>query len=266
VRTTRHYIFAAAILLWPLLFLRCTVPSAPPEPPAPDQTPPPQAPAPPEAASPAPSPPAPTSRPSGNSVEYQPGLLIDFARRQVEIESRVVLREGLLELLACSAHTKEHESILVTRPRPLHIYQALGLIGLTPGHPAAWDEQQERRIPPTGDELTIHILYEQDGRPVEVDAWDWLKDLSTGGAAAPRPWLFTGSLFSPRDGSFAADYDGNVISVVDFGTELIGLSEFHSADNNALWLAAFTDRIPPIGTPCTLIVGSMESTGASVAE
>jgi hypothetical protein len=180
--------------------------------------------------------------------------MIDFAKRRVEVECRVVLREGLLELLACSAYTKEHESILVTRPRPLHIYQALGLIGLTPGHPAAWDEQQEKRIPPTGDGLTIRIAYEQDGRRVEVDAWDWLKDLGTGQAAARRPWLFTGSLFSQRDGSFAADYDGNVISVVDFGTELIGLGEFHSADNDALWLSAFTERIPPIGTPCTIVL------------
>jgi hypothetical protein len=165
----------------------------------------------------------------------------------------VVLREGLLELLACSPRTKEHESILRVVPRPLRIYEALGLIGLTPGAPAAWDTNRQRRLPPTGDRLAIRIVYELDGRRVEVNAWDWIRSAETGRPAKPRPWIFTGSLRDGR-GRFAADYDGNVVSLVDFGTELIGLPDMLSADNDQLFLQADSERIPPLGTTCILML------------
>jgi hypothetical protein len=262
----------AATLVWSLFFGGCAEPAAPPDesalpaaPGSPAEAERPSGPTAPQASDAPPAKLSPLDRPNppaGKRVEYQPGLIIDFARKRVEIECRVVLREGLLELLVCSPRTKEHESILVARPRPLHIYEALGLVGLTPGKPAAWDDQRQERIPPTGDELTIHITYERDGRQVGVNAWEWLKDLRADAAAPPRPWLFTGSLTSPRDGTFAADYNGNVISVVDFGTELIGLAEMHSADNEALWLTAFTDRIPPLGTSCTLLVQAVDDSEA----
>jgi len=206
------------------------------------------------------TPPSEVAEPVGKRLEYAPGVVIDFAQRQVEVAAEVALREGLLELLACSPRTKEHESILVALPRPWHIYQALGLVGLTPGHPAAWDPKHKRGVPPTGDELTISITYQRDGERVEVDAWDWLQALRTGEPAPPRPWIFTGSLTSPRDGSFAADYDGNVISLVAFGTELLGLAEVFSPDNDQLWLCPRTERIPPLGTSCTLIFRPLDQT------
>ncbi|UCE61208.1 MAG: hypothetical protein JSU63_05560, partial [Phycisphaerales bacterium] len=61
--------------------------------------------------------------------QFAPGVKIDWQRRVVEVDASVVLREGPLELLACSPQTREHESILAVRARPLHIYQAMGLIG-----------------------------------------------------------------------------------------------------------------------------------------
>src|ERR1043166_8218583 len=46
------------------------------------------------------------------SRPFQPGVRIDWEQKAVEIDARVVLREGPLELFACSPQTKEHESIL----------------------------------------------------------------------------------------------------------------------------------------------------------
>src|SRR5260221_2449117 len=82
-----------------------------------------------------------TSRPALASepsvVEFAPGLRIDYRVPQVEVDGEVVLREGALELFAyAKAPTpKEHESIVILRTPAHSIYQALGLIGLTPGHP-----------------------------------------------------------------------------------------------------------------------------------
>jgi len=70
-----------------------------------------------------------------NVRPFADGIQINWTRKQVEVEATVVLREGPLELLACSPNTREHESILVIEARPLHIFKAMGLIGLQPGKP-----------------------------------------------------------------------------------------------------------------------------------
>ena len=87
--------------------------------------------------------PSPKSAPT-SIKDFAPGVHIDWANRAVEIDARVVLRSGPLELLACSPKTREHESILVVDARPLHVYQALGLIGLAPGSPSRFDEASRK--------------------------------------------------------------------------------------------------------------------------
>src|SRR5262249_47527761 len=82
----------------------------------------------------------PATQPAGKVVRFADGVTIDWGRRQVEIDSQVVLREGVLELLACSRGTKEHESILQVRAQPLNVYQALGMLGLPDGQPPRFDE------------------------------------------------------------------------------------------------------------------------------
>ena len=68
-------------------------------------------------------------------AQYQPGIRIDWQHYEVQADAAVVLRNGLIELFACSPRSREYESIVRIDARPLYLYQALGLIGLTPGHP-----------------------------------------------------------------------------------------------------------------------------------
>ena len=51
-----------------------------------------------------------------------------------------------------------------------------------------------------------------------------------------------------------AEREGTVACVVDFETALITVGALHTADNASLWLAANTPEIPPVGTPCTLLI------------
>jgi len=192
-------------------------------------------------------------------VTYQPGLRIDFARRLIEVEAVVVLRQGPLELLACGVGTREHESIVAVRPRPLHIFQALGLIGLEPGAPARYDEAAGRPVPPTGMPLRVDIRHEWQGQSVLVSPEQWLLDANTGRPPADVRWVFAGSRVL-ANGQFGADLDGTVVCVVDFDTALIAVDALHSADNELLWLAANPDRVPPLGTPCTLVIRAAAAT------
>ncbi|MCP4250308.1 MAG: hypothetical protein GY778_24965 [bacterium] len=205
----------------------------------------------------------PTSRPTtgpadGRTVELAPGVHIDWAKPQVEVAARVVLREGLLELLACSPQTREHESILRVEARPLHIFQALGLIGLEAGSPAGYDPTTERVVPARGHPINLEVRYEVNGKPRTDNVWDWLINAETKKPPSPRPWIFCGSRQFPG-GAFGADVDGTVVCVVDFDTALISLPESHSADNALLWVTANTERIPPMGTECTLLFRAAEN-------
>lgn len=188
-----------------------------------------------------------------NIRKFAPGVHIDWVHQAVEIDAKVVLRKGSLELLACSPQTREHESILVVSARPLHIFQALGLIGLEPGKPMRYDIPSKQWIPPTGDTITIQIQYEKDGVAYDVPARKWLMDTNKNQSPHSLEWVFAGARTLPS-GRYMADIEGTVICVVDFDSALIALNTLHSADNEMLWLRAHTDAIPPIDTPCKLII------------
>ncbi len=165
------------------------------------------------------------------------------------------MREGPLELLACSPQTKEHESLLRVNARPLHVYEAMGLVGLAPGRTVAWDEEAQRVIPPSGEPLSLRIRYRDGSKVRIVSAHEWLRE-TTGANPRPAPpisWVFAGSQ-RLEDGTFFADMDGTVVTVVDFSSALIAVASHHSADNAELWIEPFTERIPAVNTKCVLLI------------
>ncbi len=192
---------------------------------------------------------------SDKAREFAPGVRINWRQRVIEVDATVVLRTGPLELLACSPQTREHESIFVVPARPMHIFQAMRMIGLEYGRPAGYDTNKERWLAPSGGALELRVRYKQEGvqRTVPVDRL--LLDIESRRPPKPLNWVFAGSR-TLVDGRFAADLDGTVICVVDFESALIAPGSLHSADNELLWLAANTEEIPPVGTRCTLLIRS----------
>lgn len=196
------------------------------------------------------------SQPAGRPaiVEFQPGIRINFKDRTVEVASTVILREGPLELFACTPQRREHESIVRIEARATHLFQALGLIGLTPGRGVHYDPRTESIVPPTGDPVKVTVAWEQDGKRSEEPIEAWMAQAGEGADIASPPDLplvFAGSVLTP-DGSIAADEEGTVIALVDFESALIAVAAQHSDSNEALWLKPRTSAIPPVGTRCTL--------------
>lgn len=192
---------------------------------------------------------------SNRSRLFSDGIWIDWSDRQVALEAKVVLRKGSLELLACSPNTREHESILVVLGRPRDIYHAMGLIGLEPGSPIRFDSQKRHLLPPTGESLLLRIRYEQDGKVRTVPASAWLRHPASKKPIDDVAWVFAGS-HSTSDGRFAGDAEGTIVALVDFPAALIAVGGLHTSDNDALWLEAGTEAIPPVGTPCRLIISA----------
>jgi len=188
---------------------------------------------------------------------FRDGLRIDWLNHRVELDAKVVLRRGALELFVCSPGTREHESIVVAPAKPFAIYQAMGMIGLTPGHPVSYDSKTEKLIPPKGERIQLRVRW-RDGenvRTVPIEQWLQLRDEKKSPTA--MAWMFTGSVRT-TDGRFAADLEGTVISVVDFASALIGVGALHSDSNELLWVQAFEERIPPLQTACTIIIESAD--------
>ncbi|MCG3130471.1 MAG: hypothetical protein FLDDKLPJ_01233 [Phycisphaerae bacterium] len=203
------------------------------------------------------------SEPSSTSKEpaaqrrvaaFADGVTIDWRFPLVELEARVVLRAGPLELLACSPRTREHESILQIPARPLHIFQACGLIGLQPGAPVNYDAANDRWIAPTGQPLTLRVLGSFEFGEVTVPVEAWMTSLKEPGREIRTiPWVFAGSRVV-EGGAFGADEDGTIVCVVDFSTALITIGELHSADDELLWLGADPRYVPKEGARCKLLV------------
>lgn len=218
--------------------------------------------------------PTPTARPPTPAVSagataiavqsYAPGVRIDWGRRAVAVDARVVLRKGLLELFACSPNTREHESILVVPARPLRIHEALGLVGLEPGRPPGYDGQRGQGIAASGGALRVVVQYVRDGVEWTAAAEEWVIDRTSNRSPSTLDFVFAGSR-SLDGGSFGADSEGTVICLVDFDTALVAVGSSHSADNEQLWLAANTDAIPPVGTTCTMVIRAADYACAVIA-
>jgi hypothetical protein len=202
-----------------------------------------------------------------------PGVKINLEEWCVDVESRVCLTEGLLELIACTKDTKEHESIIVIDAKPSHVHTALLLIGAKPGSPAqrqAIDPEMTRfrDIPPSGSPIDVFLVFKDpEGKQVELPISDFIKPADEhDGSAEPaadddkekfptHTFLFAGSiLVGEGDGprQYLCDSNGNVISISTFGDELLCLPGFHEQANAALMWQVEGTKLPALDSKITL--------------
>ncbi len=196
---------------------------------------------------------APGAATSGGRLrEYQPGVTIDWDNGAVHVDTRVVLRQGQLEFLACF-HSKDHESILRCEARATAVFQAMGLAGMTPGHPPRWNDVTGDFDAPAGDLVDILLRWDGVAQTHTINACDWLRTIEFGRAPIERPWVFGGSILL-EDGLVASEYSGVGVATVDFVDSLIAYSRRYPSILGGVWVAADTDAIPDVGTRVTMII------------
>ncbi len=111
----------------------------------------------------------------------------------------------------------------------------------------------KRVIPAAGERLEVLVRWTQGGQARTAAIEEWLYDKNRHGPSSRIEWVFAGSV-PTEDGQVLADYDGTVLTVVDFDGPIIAVAGSHSSSNAELWLSANTEQIPPVGTRVTLIV------------
>jgi hypothetical protein len=205
-----------------------------------------------------------------------PGVKLNIEEWSVDVDSKVCLREGLLELIACTKDSKEHESIIMIEAKPSHVHTALLLLGAKPGRPAtqeAIDPEMTRwrSFPPSGGPIDVFLVItdaagKQTEHPISdfiarAEGHDWnppADDPSQEPEEEKFPthtFVFAGShLVGEGEGPrrYLCDLSGNVISITTFGDELLCLPGFHDNSNGALMWQVDGEKLPEIGSKVIL--------------
>ncbi|NNM29795.1 MAG: hypothetical protein HKO57_09740 [Akkermansiaceae bacterium] len=215
--------------------------------------------------------PAPPAAPGNVKL---PGITINIEEGAVDVEGTVCLHAGMLEFVACTKGTKEHESIVAVDARPMHIHTALLLLGAQPGNPAMrrlLEEDGGRWVeyPPRGGPVHVSLVFAgDDGKTVERPIGDFITRAADDIGGAPgageevedrkfptNTFLFAGSQLhgdGPGPRRYLADGSGHVISISTFGDEVLCLPGVHGHDNGALIWEINPAGLPDVGAKVTL--------------
>lgn len=179
---------------------------------------------------------------------------IDREKQRVYADAYVAMEDGVLEMFACPAGTKEHESVIATIAKSSELHTALLAVGAKSGTPVTYDPNF---VPATGQRIRIWICYyDKDDKFRAVDGRSWVQSIATK-KELKTDWVFGGSSFwkDPDSGKeyYQADA-GDMICVSNFSTAMLDLPITSSAQADDLLYQPFTKRIPERGTPVRLVM------------
>lgn len=177
---------------------------------------------------------------------------VDPKRRALRADGRVNMREGMVEVLACTPYGKTHESVLVLNAQPLHFQLGLLLLGFRAGRNPAVKAENDRR--PEGDQVEVWIEWQRDGKPVKVRAESLVQNVTTDRPMANTGWVFLGSRI--HEGKLVADLEGNIITTYHDPFAILE-NPLPSVVNDEL-LTANAAVVPPVGTAVRLTVLKMK--------
>ncbi|QDT12077.1 YdjY domain-containing protein [Planctomycetes bacterium K23_9] len=198
--------------------------------------------------------------PGATSLSKTNNLWVDQKRHRVYADGYVAMREGGLEMFACSEGTKEHESVVATLAKAKEVHAALLAIGAKPGSPVRF---RPDFVPPKGQKIRVWVCWRDKAGKFHIsDARRWVLKNGTTDEQMNADWVFGGSGFwkDPADGReyYRAD-GGDMICVSNFTTAMMDVNTSSSAEADNLMYIPFTDRIPPRGTPVRLILTPLQS-------
>ncbi len=225
------------------------------------------------------------------SLDGRDPVWITRDRKSVVALGEICLREGFLEFFACVRGSKEHESIIAMNLKPFLLHAGLLIVGAEPGRPAQFSPEF---VPPQGPKIDIQVLWRDEQGAIRqcraqelvleneemffnnenreagdeetaVDATDAGVPADVAVLNGPQemsvPFVFTGSFFREFEDEngqmrqvYMADATGELFGVSNFPASILDVPMRSSDSNDELMFAPYTERIPPIGTPVTLIL------------
>jgi hypothetical protein len=182
---------------------------------------------------------------------------IDKKNKQVIVQGVVCNTNAPLEMLAVITGTKEHEAILSVPTEAKIVHAALLAVGAEAGQPVQFGPNPTDYKPATGSEIEITLKWKNDKGEIQTArAQEWIKNAKTG-KPMEHNWVFGGSGFW-KDEQTGIEYykaeGGDFICVSNFPSAMLDLPIESSQSNDDLIFQANSERIPPRGTPVTMIL------------
>lgn len=181
-------------------------------------------------------------------------IWLDGPGGRLVMVGEVCQRRAPLEMFVCLWYTKEHEAVLTVRVPAKTAHAGLLALGAKVGHPVQF---MPKYVPAEGTEINIEVIWkDKDGKIQKKPGRDWVRNARTK-KSLQLPWVFAGSGFW-TDGRTGKKYyqadSGDFICVSNFSTAMLDLPINSSQQNESLLFEAFTERIPPLCTPVTIVL------------
>lgn len=181
-------------------------------------------------------------------------IWLDKPGGRLVMVGEVCQRHAPLEMFVCLWHTKEHEAVLTTRVPAKAAHAGLLALGAKVGRPVQF---MPKYVPASGSVVDIEVIWkDKDGNIQKSRGQDWVRNFQTK-KPMQRDWVFagSGSWTDERTGrKYYQAESGDFICVSNFSTAMLDLPIKSSQQNEALMFEAFTERIPPLGTPVTIVL------------
>jgi hypothetical protein len=153
-------------------------------------------------------------------------------QQAVVVDGFIAQRQAPLEMFACPAGTKEHESVVSIFAKSRFVHAGLLAVGGKPGSPAKFEPFR----PANGTTVRIYAL--------------WFKENLT------SDWVFGGSGEyvdeATKERHYMAD-SGELVCVANFGTSTLDIVVRSDQGNDILSFDTYTERIPKRNTPVRLV-------------
>ena len=192
-----------------------------------------------------------------NDTQLRVGrVLVDRAKRQLEVPVRVNMIEGILEYYGVSSNGKLHESVIEMGIEPSHLHLGLILLGVEQIVVDYGDFKGPPKIIKPGGRLRLRVKYvdPKTRKTKEHNAEEWLYNRKLKGSPAPLEWTFLGSTFWQN--RYGADMDRSVITPINDQIAVIGTTDSsgNPYQGEGLGFEVNQKTIPPKGTTATLII------------
>jgi hypothetical protein len=179
---------------------------------------------------------------------------IDKKEHRVVTVGQICQRRAPLEMFACPVGTKEHEAVVAIPAKAMVLHAALLAVGAEAGKPVQF---QPKYVPASGTKIDVSARWKDDkGKIQSARAQDWVRNIKTR-KPMEYDWVFAGSSFWTDDRTGKRYYQadgGDLICVSNFPSAMLDLPVESSQSDSELMFEAFTEHIPALGTPVTVIL------------
>ncbi len=188
---------------------------------------------------------------------------LDPNKRQIVLVGETCKAGYGLEFLVTS-RPRAYESVIVIdarrQPNKLTVFEQIQaqllLLGAKPGHPAYYNDKEDKTTVADGNEVAIELRWkDKNGKTQSADARTWIRDAKTKKSPAVN-WVFAGSrMVKDEDGKSAfLGNSGDFICVLNNPIAMFDLPILSAGAIDNRMFEPNPDVMPPPETPVTIVL------------